>query len=184
VPLQSRSTERFKVEVPGPEEDWRIGVIVGPSGSGKSTIARQAFGDSSTPPATGPPIAPSSTASVICRSSRSFKRSPPSASAARRRGSSRMRFSVTAKSSGVIWRGRCSSSFRAGPSPARSLDLRSRNPGRGRPGSERQCAGESSHLMNSLGCGSHRRPDRIRRRLEGDSIRTSEESLRRRHVSL
>ena len=46
APLQMRSTERFRVEVPGAEEDWRIGVIVGPSGSGKSTIAKQAFGDS------------------------------------------------------------------------------------------------------------------------------------------
>jgi GNAT superfamily N-acetyltransferase len=45
VPLPARSVERFKVEVPGLDEDWTIGVIVGPSGSGKSTIAKMAFGD-------------------------------------------------------------------------------------------------------------------------------------------
>ena len=45
VPLKPRCVERFHAEVPGLEEDWTIGVIVGPSGSGKSTLARQAFGD-------------------------------------------------------------------------------------------------------------------------------------------
>ncbi len=38
------SRSSFSVEVPGMEEEWSIGLIVGPSGSGKSTIARQAFG--------------------------------------------------------------------------------------------------------------------------------------------
>ena len=45
VTLPDKCEERFKVEVPGGEENWQIGVIVGPSGSGKSTVARQAFGD-------------------------------------------------------------------------------------------------------------------------------------------
>jgi GNAT superfamily N-acetyltransferase len=35
----------LQCEVPGLDEDWRLGLIVGPSGSGKSTIAREAFGD-------------------------------------------------------------------------------------------------------------------------------------------
>lgn len=35
---------QFRAEVPGVDEDWTIGAIVGPSGSGKSTIARKAFG--------------------------------------------------------------------------------------------------------------------------------------------
>jgi len=42
--LAETSQETFSVEVPSPDEDWQIGLIVGPSGSGKSTIARQAFG--------------------------------------------------------------------------------------------------------------------------------------------
>ncbi len=33
----------FCVDVPGLEEPWRIGAIVGPSGSGKSSVARRAF---------------------------------------------------------------------------------------------------------------------------------------------
>jgi GNAT superfamily N-acetyltransferase len=37
--------ETFEVELPGLEEAWQIGAIVGPSGSGKSTIARAAYGD-------------------------------------------------------------------------------------------------------------------------------------------
>jgi alpha-D-ribose 1-methylphosphonate 5-triphosphate synthase subunit PhnL len=43
--LQKSSEARFAVEVPGADEDWTIGSIVGPSGSGKSTIARKAFGE-------------------------------------------------------------------------------------------------------------------------------------------
>ncbi len=43
VPLQSKSELRFEAELPGLDEDWTLGAIVGPSGSGKSTIARQAF---------------------------------------------------------------------------------------------------------------------------------------------
>ncbi len=44
VPLGKRATERFEVDVPGKNENWQIGLIVGPSGSGKSTVARKAFG--------------------------------------------------------------------------------------------------------------------------------------------
>ncbi|MCA9639599.1 MAG: hypothetical protein KC492_02865 [Myxococcales bacterium] len=46
VPVRERTSERFTVELPGAQEAWRIGLIVGPSGSGKSTVARHAFGDS------------------------------------------------------------------------------------------------------------------------------------------
>ncbi len=45
VPLAEKATERFEVDVPGADEEWQIGLIVGPSGSGKSTIARRAFGE-------------------------------------------------------------------------------------------------------------------------------------------
>jgi len=41
VPLSAEQTERFTAEIPGLDEAWEIGLIVGPSGSGKSTIARQ-----------------------------------------------------------------------------------------------------------------------------------------------
>ena len=44
LPAGKTSGESFSVEVPGVEEDWQIGLIVGPSGSGKSTIAKKAFG--------------------------------------------------------------------------------------------------------------------------------------------
>ena len=43
VPLQAKASERFAVELPGLEEPWEVGLIVGPSGSGKSTIAKQAY---------------------------------------------------------------------------------------------------------------------------------------------
>jgi len=43
--LELKATAEFHVEVPGQEEEWQIGAIVGPSGSGKSTVARHAFGD-------------------------------------------------------------------------------------------------------------------------------------------
>lgn len=45
VPLEEKAKASFAVEVPGVDEDWQIGLIVGPSGSGKSTIARAAFGE-------------------------------------------------------------------------------------------------------------------------------------------
>ena len=45
LPIGPRSLQRFAVEVPGLDEPWQIGLIVGPSGSGKSTIARRAFGE-------------------------------------------------------------------------------------------------------------------------------------------
>jgi GNAT superfamily N-acetyltransferase len=43
VPLAEKVTERFAADVPGVNENWQIGLIVGPSGSGKSTIVRRAF---------------------------------------------------------------------------------------------------------------------------------------------
>jgi GNAT superfamily N-acetyltransferase len=46
VPLEEKSSRAFSVEVPGLDEPWQIGLIVGPSGSGKSTIARHAFSES------------------------------------------------------------------------------------------------------------------------------------------
>lgn len=45
VPPSQRTRQQFEVELPGLDEPWQIGVIVGPSGSGKSTIARHAFGE-------------------------------------------------------------------------------------------------------------------------------------------
>ena len=44
VPVEERCEEEYAVELPGLEEAWQIGAIVGPSGSGKSTVARAAFG--------------------------------------------------------------------------------------------------------------------------------------------
>jgi len=44
VPIRDRARERFRVEMPDLDDDWRIGLIVGPSGSGKTTIARELFG--------------------------------------------------------------------------------------------------------------------------------------------
>jgi energy-coupling factor transporter ATP-binding protein EcfA2 len=45
LPPAAGTRSAFDVEVPSPNEDWAIGVIVGPSGSGKTTVARAAFGD-------------------------------------------------------------------------------------------------------------------------------------------
>ena len=45
VGLSPTSRQAFSAEVPGVDEEWSIGLIVGPSGSGKSTLARRAFGD-------------------------------------------------------------------------------------------------------------------------------------------
>ncbi len=45
VPLADKLQETFAAELPGLEEAWQIGLIVGPSGSGKSTIAARAFGN-------------------------------------------------------------------------------------------------------------------------------------------
>jgi ABC-type lipoprotein export system ATPase subunit len=44
IPPTDKLRVEFNVEVPGLDEDWSIGLIVGPSGSGKSTIADEAFG--------------------------------------------------------------------------------------------------------------------------------------------
>jgi GNAT superfamily N-acetyltransferase len=45
VPLGERMRHELTAEVPGLEEPWTIGAIVGPSASGKTTLARAAFGD-------------------------------------------------------------------------------------------------------------------------------------------
>ena len=45
VPLGAKCTQRFAVDLPGRDEPWDVGLIVGPSGSGKSSVARQAFAD-------------------------------------------------------------------------------------------------------------------------------------------
>jgi GNAT superfamily N-acetyltransferase len=45
VPLAEKAVERFQVELPGAEEPWEVGLIVGPSGSGKSTVASQFYGE-------------------------------------------------------------------------------------------------------------------------------------------
>ncbi|HWB01218.1 MAG TPA: GNAT family N-acetyltransferase [Pirellulales bacterium] len=45
VPLATKASERFHVELPDLSLPWSIGLIVGPSGSGKSTLARQLFAD-------------------------------------------------------------------------------------------------------------------------------------------
>lgn len=44
LPEKSAWGESFTAEIPGLDEAWTIGCIVGPSGSGKSTLARAAFG--------------------------------------------------------------------------------------------------------------------------------------------
>ena len=44
VPLEEKLRRRIQAELPGEDEPWQIGLIVGPSGSGKSTLARRAFG--------------------------------------------------------------------------------------------------------------------------------------------
>ena len=41
IALPAEQTQRFTAELPGLDEAWDIGLIVGPSGSGKSTIARR-----------------------------------------------------------------------------------------------------------------------------------------------
>jgi ABC-type thiamine transport system ATPase subunit/GNAT superfamily N-acetyltransferase len=44
VRVAERANVSFEVDVPSPDEDWQIGLIVGPSASGKSTIAKAVFG--------------------------------------------------------------------------------------------------------------------------------------------
>lgn len=44
LPTENIAERSFRVELPDPDEPWRIGLIVGPSGSGKTTVARSAFG--------------------------------------------------------------------------------------------------------------------------------------------
>jgi GNAT superfamily N-acetyltransferase len=44
VALAEKATERFAVDLPGEDEEWEVGLIVGPSGSGKSTVASHFYG--------------------------------------------------------------------------------------------------------------------------------------------
>ncbi len=41
----TKTGHTFTVEIPGTDETWKIGTIVGPSGGGKSTVAREGLGD-------------------------------------------------------------------------------------------------------------------------------------------
>jgi GNAT superfamily N-acetyltransferase len=43
VSLAEKAVERFSVELPGLDEPWEVGLIVGPSGSGKSTVAGEFY---------------------------------------------------------------------------------------------------------------------------------------------
>jgi GNAT superfamily N-acetyltransferase len=54
VPLAAELTERFTAEIPGLDEKWDIGLVVGPSGSGKSTIARSQWPEAYTVARTWP----------------------------------------------------------------------------------------------------------------------------------
>ena len=70
VPLAEKLSERFTVEVPPLDDDWRIGLIVGPSGSGKTT-ARPATVRRRLIERTDWPVNRAvSMASAICRSAR------------------------------------------------------------------------------------------------------------------
>ena len=84
--VSERAVERFEVDVPGANENWQIGLIVGPSGSGKSTIACRAFGDRVYAGAPGRTDERSSIASAICRFGKWSNCSRPWVSARRRRG--------------------------------------------------------------------------------------------------
>ena len=43
IAAADKDVQRFEVELPSLDGDWRVGLIVGPSGSGKSTVARHAL---------------------------------------------------------------------------------------------------------------------------------------------
>ena len=87
VPLAEKATERFEVDVPGDDEEWQIGLIVGPSGSGKSTDRppRLSATDFTRTP-TGQPTAPSSIASANLPVRHVVELFTAVASAPRRRG--------------------------------------------------------------------------------------------------
>jgi energy-coupling factor transporter ATP-binding protein EcfA2 len=44
-PIGKKQRLEWHVEIPGPEDEWSIGMIVGPSGSGKSTVMKHAYGE-------------------------------------------------------------------------------------------------------------------------------------------
>jgi GNAT superfamily N-acetyltransferase len=45
VELDEKSSTRVRGELPGLDEDWVLGAVVGPSGSGKGTVTREVYGD-------------------------------------------------------------------------------------------------------------------------------------------
>jgi GNAT superfamily N-acetyltransferase len=45
VKLEEKSRTRIRGELPGLDEDWVIGAVIGPSGSGKGTVTRAVYGD-------------------------------------------------------------------------------------------------------------------------------------------
>lgn len=45
VSLEKKSTTRIRGELPGVDEDWTIGAVIGPSGSGKGTVTREVYGE-------------------------------------------------------------------------------------------------------------------------------------------
>lgn len=44
-PINDKQRLEWHVEIPGTDEPWSIGMIVGPSGSGKSTVMKEAYGE-------------------------------------------------------------------------------------------------------------------------------------------
>lgn len=45
VALEEKSRTRIRGELPGLDEDWLLGAVIGPSGSGKGTVTRSVYGD-------------------------------------------------------------------------------------------------------------------------------------------
>src|SRR5215208_6468901 len=78
VPLAEKASERFEADVPGTNENWQIGLIVGPPGSGKSTIARRAFATKMYSGDQWSTDRASSTASASCPCATSSNCLPPS----------------------------------------------------------------------------------------------------------
>lgn len=56
IPTSDRQEKVWSVDVPGFDEDWGIGAIVGPSGTGKTQIAKAAFGANVIEPRTWPQV--------------------------------------------------------------------------------------------------------------------------------
>lgn len=45
VPVESKMTKTWEIDMPIEDENWTVGMIVGPSGSGKTTIGKKVFPD-------------------------------------------------------------------------------------------------------------------------------------------